>query len=190
MYAVIRTGGKQYKVTKDDVIRIERREAGKDGLIRFEEVLLLGDGDKSTIGAPLISGAVVAGALLDEIRADKVIIFKKKRRQNYRRKKGHRQELALVQIVDILTDGKAPDDKAVTAAIEAYRAKQTKNRDKIDADEKKTAVKKAPAKKAAAKTKTKTKAAPKSAAQGTEKKTTTKSATKKTAAKKPAAKKK
>ena len=195
MYAVIRTGGKQYKVAKNDVIRIERREAGKDGLIRFDEVLMVGDGDKATIGTPIVSGASVAGALLDEVRGDKVIIFKKKRRQNYRRKKGHRQELALVQIVDILTGGKTHDDKAVAAAIETYRAKQTKNQDKIDADQKKTAakkkpaVKKAPAKKAAARTKTKS--APKSAAKtggkGTAAKKTT---TKKAAAKKPAAKKK
>jgi large subunit ribosomal protein L21 len=195
MYAVIRTGGKQYKVAKNDVIRIERREAGKNGLIRFDEVLMVGDGDKATIGTPVVSGASVAGALLDEIRADKVIIFKKKRRQNYRRKKGHRQELALVQIVDILTGGKAPDDKAVADAIEAYRAKQAKNQSRADADEKKIAakkkpaVKKAPAKKAAARTKTRS--APKSAAKAGGKETAAKkTTTKKVAARKPAAKKK
>jgi large subunit ribosomal protein L21 len=190
MYAVIRTGGKQYKVAKDDIIHIERLAADKDGLVRFDEVLLLGDGSKTTVGAPTVAGASVAGAYLADARGDKLIIFKKKRRHNYRRKKGHRQDLALVQIVDILTDGKAPDQKAVAAAIEAHQAKHAKKEvadtvkaskksptQKADAKKKtvakKAAAKKAPAKKAAAKTATKSK-----------------TTTKKTAAKKTTAKKK
>lgn len=190
MYAVIRTGGKQYKVAKNDVITIERLTADKDGLVRFADVLLLGDGAKTTIGAPTVAGAVVAGAYLDDVRGEKLLVFKKKRRHNYRRKNGHRQDLSLVQIVDILTDGKTPDQKAVAAAIDAHRARHAKvaavetektskksAAQKADARKKsvarKTAAKPAPAKKAAAKTATKSK-----------------SPAKKTAAKKPAAKKK
>ena len=183
MYAVIRTGGKQYKVAKNDVITIERLAADKDGLVRFGDVLMLGDGSKTTIGTPLVSGASVAGAYLDDTRGEKVLIFKKKRRHNYRRKNGHRQDLALVQIVDILTDGKSADQKAVADAIAAHKAKTAKKEDAKPS--KKSAAKKAPvsdddeadakpAKKAAAK---------KSAAKA-------KAPAKKAAAKKPAAKKK
>jgi large subunit ribosomal protein L21 len=184
MYAVIRTGGKQYKVAKNDVITIERLAADKDGLVKFGDVLMLGDGSKTTIGTPTVAGASVAGAYLSDTRGEKVLIFKKKRRHNYRRKNGHRQDLALVQIVDILTDGKNADQKAITDAIEAHRANQAKLESMKPG--KKSAAKKAPtgdddeadakpAKKIAAKKKTATKA---------------KAPAKKAAAKKPAAKKK
>jgi large subunit ribosomal protein L21 len=195
MYAVIRTGGKQYKVAKNDVIRIERLAADKDGLVRFGDVLMLGDGSKTTIGAPTVAGVVVAGAYLDDVRGDKLLVFKKKRRHNYRRKNGHRQDLSLVQIVDILTDGKTPDQKAVAAAIEAHRAKhakvaavETEKTSKKSAAQKADARKKTAAKKSAAKETAARKAPAKKAAA----KTATKSKTpaKKTAAKKPAAKKK
>jgi large subunit ribosomal protein L21 len=101
MYAVIKTGGKQYKVQKDDVIRVEKLEVEAGKNVTLEEVLMLNDGKKSTIGSPLVDGAKVTAEVLEQTRADKVIIFKKKRRQNYRRKKGHRQHLTLVQITDI-----------------------------------------------------------------------------------------
>ncbi len=189
MYAVIRTGGKQYKVAKNDVITIERLAADKDGLVRFGDVLMLGDGAKTAIGTPLVSGASVAGAYLENVRGDKVLIFKKKRRHNYRRKNGHRQDLALVQIVDILTDGKSADRKAVADAIEAHRAKTAKKEDARPATT--SAAKKAPVaddddeadakpvRKTAARTKTKTRTVTKA-----------KAPARKTAARKPAAKKK
>jgi|TARA_R110000868_G_scaffold285163_1_gene545646 large subunit ribosomal protein L21 len=101
MYAVIKTGGKQYKVQKDDVIRVEKLEVEAGTNITLEEVLMLNDGKKSTVGAPLIDGATVTAEVLEQTRADKVIIFKKKRRQNYRRKKGHRQHLTVLRIKDI-----------------------------------------------------------------------------------------
>jgi len=201
MYAVIRTGGKQYKVAKDDVIRVERLAADKDGLVRFDQVLMIGDGTKTTIGAPVVSGALVAGAYLDDVRGEKLIVFKKKRRHNYRRKNGHRQDLSLVQIVDILTDGKTPDQKAVAAAIDAHRAKHEKRAaaetekkakktpaQKAEA-KKKTVAKKTAAKKTAAKKTATKKAATKKAASG-DGETKAKSPAKKTAAKKSAAKKK
>jgi large subunit ribosomal protein L21 len=199
MYAVIRTGGKQYKVAKDDVITIERLAADKDGLVRFADVLLLGDGAKTTIGRPTVSGAVVAGAYLSDVRGDKLLVFKKKRRHNYRRKNGHRQDLSLVQIVDILTDGKAPDQKAIAAAIEAHRAKHAKvAAEAVEKSAKKTSAQKADAKKKAASKQTATKkeaakkAEPAKPAKKAAAKTATKAKTaaKKTAAKKPPAKKK
>ena len=97
MYAVIRTGGKQYKVTSGDVVKIEKI-AGEEGKeVVFGEVLAL-DG---TIGTPLVEGASVKATVLKQAKNAKVIIFKKKRRQNYRRKNGHRQQITLVKITDI-----------------------------------------------------------------------------------------
>jgi large subunit ribosomal protein L21 len=97
MFAVIRTGGKQYKVTSGDVIDIEKLEGNEGDKVEINEVLML----DSKIGAPLLSGAKVLGEIVKQFRDDKVIIFKKKRRHNYRRKKGHRQYLTQVKITDI-----------------------------------------------------------------------------------------
>jgi large subunit ribosomal protein L21 len=97
MFAVIRTGGKQYKVQKDDKIEVEKLDVEAGKTIDFDEVLFV-DGK---IGAPLVEGAKVVATVLEQKRGPKIIIFKKKRRQNYRRKKGHRQHLTLLQIKDI-----------------------------------------------------------------------------------------
>lgn len=97
MFAVIRTGGKQYKVTSGDVIDIEKLEGKEGDKVELNEVLML----DSKIGAPLLSGAKVLGEIVKQFRDDKVIIFKKRRRHNYRRKKGHRQYLTQVKITDI-----------------------------------------------------------------------------------------
>ncbi len=97
MYAVIRTGGKQYKVTSGDVVKIEKI-AGEEGKeVVFNEVLALGE----TVGTPLVSGASVKAMVLKQAKDAKVIIFKKKRRHNYRRKNGHRQQITLVKITDV-----------------------------------------------------------------------------------------
>ena len=97
MYAVIRTGGKQYRVTSGDVIKIEKI-AGEEGKeVVFNDVLALVD----TIGTPLVSGASVKATVLKQAKDAKVIVFKKKRRQNYRRKNGHRQNITLVKITDV-----------------------------------------------------------------------------------------
>ena len=97
MYAVIKTGGKQYRVTSGDVIKIEKI-AGEEGKeVVFNEVLALGD----TIGTPLVSGASVTATVLKQTKDAKIIVFKKKRRQNYRRKNGHRQNITLVKITNV-----------------------------------------------------------------------------------------
>ncbi len=98
MFAVIETGGKQYKVAKNDVILVEKMAAQAGESVSLDQVLMVGD----KIGAPLVAGASVAATVIEQIRGDKVIIFKKKRRQNYRRKKGHRQYLTVLRITDIV----------------------------------------------------------------------------------------
>lgn len=113
MYAVIKTGGKQYRVQPDDVIKVERLdgEAGAD--VTFDEVLLVGEDGGATVGAPTVDGASVTGTVLEQARAKKIIVFKKKRRKNYRRKAGHRQDLTVVRITDIVgAGGKSAATKA------------------------------------------------------------------------------
>jgi large subunit ribosomal protein L21 len=111
MYAVVKTGGKQYRVAKDDVLKIERLPGEQGDIITLEEVLMVGDGAAVTVGAPLVAGASVAAEIVEQARGPKIVIFKKRRRQNYRRKKGHRQHLTVVKITDILTDGAKPAAK-------------------------------------------------------------------------------
>ena len=100
MYAVIKTGGKQYRVAKNQVIKIERLAGEAGDEITFPEVLMVG-GDEPKVGSPLVEGAKVTGTLLEQAKGEKIIIFKKKRRKNYRRKNGHRQLLTVVRIADI-----------------------------------------------------------------------------------------
>jgi large subunit ribosomal protein L21 len=102
MYALIQTGGKQYQVKKDDVLNIERMPANDSENIDLTEVLLINDGEKITIGKPYIDGAKVVLQIIEETRGEKIIVFKKKRRQNYRRKNGHKQDLLRVKIIDII----------------------------------------------------------------------------------------
>ena len=107
MFAVIKTGGKQYRVAPDDVIRIERiaGEAGDE--VAFDDVLMLDADGNTIVGAPLVDGATVTGTLVEQARGKKIIVFKKKRRKNYRRRNGHRQELSVVQITGITGPGAA-----------------------------------------------------------------------------------
>ena len=107
MFAVIKTGGKQYRVVAEDILRVDRVEAEPGSVIEFGEVLVVG-GDATTLGAPTVAGATVAAEVLDHVRGPKVIAFKKRRRKNSRRKRGHRQEFSLVRITEILTEGKKP----------------------------------------------------------------------------------
>jgi len=97
MFAVIKTGGKQYRVSKDDVIAIEKLDGDAGATIVFDEVLMLGD----QVGAPRVVNAQVTGEVVRQFRGDKVIIFKKRRRKHYRRRNGHRQHLTLVKITDM-----------------------------------------------------------------------------------------
>jgi len=117
MFAVIKTGGKQYRVAAEDVIKVERVKGDPGEIIQFGEVLLVG-GDSVTLGAPTVKGASVAAEVVEQGRGPKVIAFKKRRRKNSRRKRGHRQEFTKVRITEILTDGRSPA-KAVQAKAEA-----------------------------------------------------------------------
>ena len=101
MFAVIKTGGKQYRVQENTILRVEKLDAEAGSTVSFSEVLMISNNGKITVGKPMIQGAVVEATVLEQMRDRKVIIFKKKRRQNYRRKKGHRQHLSVVQIQKI-----------------------------------------------------------------------------------------
>lgn len=111
MFAVIRTGGKQYKVSQGDVIRVEKLAGAAGDQIQFEDVLMLGGDGDAQVGTPLVDGASVAAEILEQTRAAKITVFKKKRRKNYRRKKGHRQHLTCLRVTDILTGGAKPKAK-------------------------------------------------------------------------------
>ena len=101
MFAVIKTGGKQYRVTPDDVIQIERISGEAGDEVSFNDVLMLADDGKTAVGTPLVDGARVTGTLMEQTRGEKIIIFKKKRRKSYRRRNGHRQDLSVVRITNI-----------------------------------------------------------------------------------------
>lgn len=147
MHAVIRTGGKQYRVTADDVIKVEKLAGEAGDQIVFDEVLAV----DAEIGAPLVDGAAVAARVVAQDRGDKIIVFKKKRRKNYRRRKGHRQDLTVLRIEEILTGGKKPSGK--TAAKKSARKDDEKAEEKVTADTKEAAPKDEP--KAAEKTESK-----------------------------------
>jgi large subunit ribosomal protein L21 len=112
MYAVIKTGGKQYRVAVEDKITVERLKGEEGDIIELNEVLMVTDGDNVEIGTPTIEGASVAAELVEQARGKKIIIFKKKRRKGYRRRNGHRQDLTVLKITEILTGGKKPSRKA------------------------------------------------------------------------------
>lgn len=98
MYAVIETGGKQYRVNEGDIIRVEKLPAEVGSDIEFEKVLLVGSGEDVTVGMPLVDGAKVTGKVVEQDRGKKIVVFKMKRRKNYRRKQGHRQDYTGVRI--------------------------------------------------------------------------------------------
>ena len=111
MFAVIRTGGKQYKVAKDDVIAVEKLAAEPGATVELAEVLMIGEGAEIAAGAPLLTGASVSATVVEQSRAAKIIVFKKKRRHNYRRKKGHRQQQTVLRITEIRTAAAPPAAK-------------------------------------------------------------------------------
>ena len=111
MFAVIKAGGKQYRVAAEDVIRVDRVTGEPGQVVEFGEVLLLG-GETPQIGTPTVQGATVAGEVLQHTRGDKVIAFKKRRRKNSRRKRGYRHEFSVIRITEILTGGAKPSKEA------------------------------------------------------------------------------
>jgi large subunit ribosomal protein L21 len=162
MFAVIRTGGKQYRVAPNDIIKVEKIAGEPGDIVELAEVILLGGEGGPKTGSPSIAGAMVAAEVISQGRSDKVVVFKKKRRANYRRKKGHRQLLTSLRITEILTDGKKPSkaapkpEKKAAPKPEAKKAEKQPEAKKAEAKQaaKKPAAKaKAPAKKPAAKPK-------------------------------------
>jgi large subunit ribosomal protein L21 len=111
MFAVFKTGGKQYRVAAEDVLKVDKVKGEPGEIVEFGEVLVVG-GDSVMLGVPTVAGATVAAEVLDQARGPKIIAFKKRRRKNSRRKRGHRQEFTLLRITEILTDGQKPN-KAV-----------------------------------------------------------------------------
>jgi large subunit ribosomal protein L21 len=107
MFAVFKTGGKQYRVAAEDVLKVDKVKGEPGEIVEFGEVLVVG-GDNVTLGAPIVAGATIAAEVLEQGRGAKVIAFKKRRRKNSRRKRGHRQEFTLLRITEILTDGQKP----------------------------------------------------------------------------------
>ena len=184
MYAVIKTGGKQYRVSKDDVIVVEKLLGEPGDTIEVGQVMMLGEEGKApTVGTPVVEKAAVFAEVLDQQKGDKVLVFKKKRRHNYRRLKGHRQFETVLRILDVSATGTKPAGAKKTAAKPAAKKADAPKAEAKPAA-KKPAAKKPAAKKADAKTESKApakKAAAKPAAK--------KPAAKKAPAKKPAAKK-
>jgi large subunit ribosomal protein L21 len=154
MFAVIKTGGKQFRVAANDKITAAKIEGNAGDTVAFDSVLMLTEGEKTTLDAKALSEITVVGEIVEQARGEKVIAFKKRRRQNSKRKRGFRAELTVIRITDILTGGKKPEMKKADAAAApvAAKAKAAPKAAKAEAGEaeapKKAAAKKAPAKKA------------------------------------------
>ncbi len=126
MFAVIRTGGKQYRVAPNDVLKVEKLDGQAGEIITFTDVLAVGSDAGTTIGAPLVPGATVTATVIAQDRLDKIVIFKKRRRQNSRRKNGHRQHVTVLRVAGIMADGHhAPLATKPTAAEEPVPAETT-----------------------------------------------------------------
>lgn len=117
MFAVVRTGGKQFRVTADDVIKVEKLPGVAGDIVTLRDVLMLTGDAGPEIGQPTVAGASVAAVILEQARDDKIIVFKKRRRKNYRRKKGHRQSMTVLRVREILTGGAMPSLEAVAAPV-------------------------------------------------------------------------
>lgn len=156
MFAVIKTGGKQYRVAKDDKIVVEKLSGETGSVVEIGNVLMIGEeGKEPTIGAPVVEKAAVFAEVIEQGKADKVLVFKKKRRQNYRRTKGHRQEQTVLKIVEVSPTGTKPKAAAKAKAAPAKEAPaKAEDKPKKEAAAKKPAAKKPAAKKAPAKKKT------------------------------------
>ena len=147
MYAVIKTGGKQYRVAPNEVLKVERLPVEAGRRIAFNEVLAVDSGEGLKVGAPMVAGAMVTATVVEQTHAPTILVFKKKRRHNYRRKNGHRQDLTVIRISEILTDGRQPS--AEPEAAPATQAQEKPAKAKKAATDKKPAAKKAAAKPAA-----------------------------------------
>ena len=165
MYAVIKTGGKQYRVAPNEVLKVERLPVEAGRRISFNEVLAVDAGAGLKLGAPLVAGAMVTATVVEQTHAPTILVFKKKRRHNYRRKNGHRQELTVLRIGEILTDGRQPSAEPEAAPAAEAKEKPARPAKKATGKPaaKKTAKPAAKAKTAGAKSKVKAKPAAKKA---------------------------
>ena len=191
-FAVIKTGGKQYKVAANDLVKVEKLAGEPGDVVTFDQVLMVGNGDDVTVGAPLVAGASVAGHLVHNKKQRTVIIQKKHRRQHFDRRNGHRQILATVRIGEILVGGAKTTltvDEKAKARYAALLSSSAPAAEVTDAP--KPAAKKAPAKKAIAKAAPAADAGDDTAAKPAKKAPAKKAAAKKTTTEgdKPAAKK-
>lgn len=150
MFAIVKTGGKQVKVSIDQRISVEKLEAKIGDEVVLDQVLMVSDGDKVSLGTPLLANSKVKAQVEDQTRTKKIIVFKKKRRQNYRRKKGHRQHQTVLKIIEIVAEGKSLKSAKKPAAAKAAPAKKVETKAAAPKKEaaKPAAKKKAPAKKA------------------------------------------
>lgn len=184
MYAVINTGGKQYRLTEGDLLEVERLEGEIGDEVVFDEVLMLGDTDEPLVGSPQIQGAQVVGTIVEQKKGDKVIVFKYKKRKMYRRKAGHRQLLTTVKIDSILdgssepkkssqtekkeTASKTASDQAPEKRAEAKDQEKAAATDRAESQPKKATTKKSAGKTKAAKAEPETKKSSKSAKETSE----------------------
>jgi large subunit ribosomal protein L21 len=153
MYAVIQTGGKQYRVANGDVITVEKLEGEAGSTLAISPVLMLDDGKETQVGTPIVEGAAVTAELVEQTRGKKIVVFKKKRRQGYQRTHGHRQDLTVLRIVDVTGKAKVPAKKAAKAAPKTDDAPaETAPAAEVKPAAKKPAAKKPAAKKAASST--------------------------------------
>lgn len=119
MFAIVKTGGKQYRVAKDDVIQVEKLAGEAGDQITLDQILAVGEGADVTVGAPVVDGAAVVFEVVEQARGPKILWFKKRRRQNSKRKGGHRQDLTVLKVLDITTGGAKPAKKAKAKAAPA-----------------------------------------------------------------------
>jgi len=143
MYAVVATGGKQYKVAKDETFEVEKLDAKAGDKVTLDQVIAVGEGTSLKVGSPMVEGATVVAEVVEQTRGPKLLVFKKKRRHNYRRKKGHRQDLTALKVLEIKESGAKKSASTEKKAESKPAAKK--------ASTKATAEKKAPAKKTSAK---------------------------------------
>lgn len=160
MYAIVEIAGQQFKIEKDQKLFVHRLQEDEGATVSIDKVLMIGDGDNITLGAPAIEGAFAEAKVLGHLKGDKVIVFKKKRRKGYRKKNGHRQYMSQIQISSIsLKGGKKSTSDSASAKAKTEKAAPAKKATPVKAEEapkgevakKEAPVKKAPAKKAAAK---------------------------------------
>ena len=149
MFAVIKTGGKQYRVAANDLLKVEKLAGEAGDIVEFSEVLMVGEGESATVGTPVVDGALVTAEVVEQGRARKIIVFKKRRRKNSRRTNGHRQHLTTIRISEILTGGAKPKKAAAKPAPK--KAEEKPAAAKAPAEKKAEAKKDAPKKEAAPK---------------------------------------